>query len=163
VATLERGGPGISRSSISEPGDAIKIDGALAFILTRRRRSRRRDLRALERDTVRKLEQAIAETKEARNGRLMLVAGAVGGRRDLIYLTLLFALVASAAPSRGTLAIRIPGRATQDWRFGNPATRTRAQFHTPAAAVWFLGVRTSADLRMARVRAEALPLIAAGS
>jgi hypothetical protein len=76
VRILARGGPGAVSVEKLEPGDAVKIDGALAFLVTRDDVDRLagQTFDALEADTVAALEQVIAETREARSGRLMLVA-----------------------------------------------------------------------------------------
>jgi hypothetical protein len=76
VAVLERGGPGAVSVERLEPGDALKIDDTLAFVLTRDDVDRLagQTFDTLEHDTVRVLEQTIAETREARSGKLMLVA-----------------------------------------------------------------------------------------
>jgi small-conductance mechanosensitive channel len=89
--TLERGGPGAVSVERLEPGDAIKIDGALAFVVTRDDVDRLggETLESLVSNTVQKLEQAIGETREARSGRLMLAAAIWAGGATVVYLLLL--------------------------------------------------------------------------
>jgi small-conductance mechanosensitive channel len=94
VAVLERGGPGALSVEKLEPGDAIKIDGALAFVLTQDDVDRLsgETFDSLEDDTLRVLRKTIAETREARDGRLMLAAALWAGGATVMYLFLLWAL-----------------------------------------------------------------------
>jgi small-conductance mechanosensitive channel len=94
VATLERGGPGEVSVEKLEPGDAVKIDGALVFVLTQDDVDRLagQTFDSLETDTLRVLEQTIAETREARSGRLMLAAALWAAGATVVYAFLLWAL-----------------------------------------------------------------------
>ena len=94
VTVLERGGPGNVSVEKLEPGDAIKIDGALAFVLTQDDVDRLagETFDSLEADTLRVLEQTIAETREARSGRLMLAAALWAAGATVFYLLLLWVL-----------------------------------------------------------------------
>lgn len=94
MAMLGRGGPGAVSVEHFEPGDAIKIDGVLAFVLARDDVDRLggETLESLSQGTVRRLEQAIAETKEARSGPLMVAAATWAGGATVVYLLLLWVL-----------------------------------------------------------------------
>ena len=94
VALLNRGGPGVVSVEKLEPGDAVKIDGTLAFVLTRDDVDRlgRQTFETLESDTLGALEQVIAETREARSGKLMLAAGLWAAGATALYLLLLWIL-----------------------------------------------------------------------
>jgi small-conductance mechanosensitive channel len=104
VATLERGGPGEVSVERLEPGDAVKIDGALAFMLTKDDVDRLggQTFDALVADARQALEQVIAETREARSGRLMLTAALWVAGATAIYVLLLWVLrrVGRAVTSR---------------------------------------------------------------
>jgi small-conductance mechanosensitive channel len=94
VGLLERGREGkVSVESLA-PGDAIKIDGRLAFVLTREDADplRGETFETLVGDAVRVLEQTIAETREARSGRLMLAAALWAAGATVIYVFALWAL-----------------------------------------------------------------------
>ena len=119
IGSLERGGEGkVSVESLA-PGDAIKIDGRLAFVLTRE------DVDplggdsfgALVGDTVRVLEQTIGETREARSGRLMLAAALWAAGATVIYVFLLWVLgrVGSAVTRR---TLRLAGTTAGHLRIG---------------------------------------------
>ena len=94
IAMLGRGGPGAVSVEHFAPGDAIKIDGVLAFVLARDDVDRLggETLESLSQSTVRRLEQAIAETQEARSGPLMLAAATWAGGATVVYLFLLWVL-----------------------------------------------------------------------
>jgi small-conductance mechanosensitive channel len=94
LAILDRGGPGEVSVERLEPGDAIKIDGAFVFVLARDDvdRLEGQTFDGLEADTLRALEQVIAETREARSGRLMLAAAFGAAGATLVYLLLLWVL-----------------------------------------------------------------------
>ena len=94
VALLERGdGDQVSVERIDR-GDVVKIGGALAFVVANE------DVQVLTGETldtataiaVRALRQVIAETHEARDGRLMLAAAIWAGGATVVYLLLLGAL-----------------------------------------------------------------------
>ncbi len=94
-ALLERGGEGkVSVESIPEQGNVIKVDGSLAFVLTRGDDDPllAQSLDSLTQDTVQTLERAIAETHESRNGRLMLLAALWAGGATLVYMLVLWLL-----------------------------------------------------------------------
>ena len=94
VGLLERGGPGAVTVESLEPGDAIKIDGRLAFVLTKE------DLDPLSGETfegliensVHALERTIAETHEARSARLMFIASMKAGAATVVLILLLWVL-----------------------------------------------------------------------
>ncbi len=105
---LERGGPGAVSVEKLEPGDAVKIDGALVFVLTRDDVDRLggQTFDALEADALRNLERMIAETQEARSARLMLAAALWAVGATVVYLVLLWVLRrAGRAVTRRTLAL----------------------------------------------------------
>ncbi len=94
VALLERGdGDQVSVERIDR-GDVVKIGGALAFVVANE------DVQVLTGETlgtataiaVRALRQVIAETHEARDGRLMLAAAIWAGGATVVYLLLLGAM-----------------------------------------------------------------------
>jgi len=106
VALLERGGPGNVSVERLEPGDAVKIDGSLAFVLAKGDVDplRGETLDSLVQDSVRALEQAIAATREARSGRLLIGAGLWAGGATVVYLGLLWLLrLAGGAVTRRML------------------------------------------------------------
>ncbi len=95
VAALERGGKGEVTVEPAPQGAVIKVDGTLAFILTHGDSG----LEAGEQfdlyvgDVARRLRHAIGETRELRDGRLMLEAGVWAGAATAIYVVLLWGLV----------------------------------------------------------------------
>jgi len=106
VALLERGGPGIVSVERLEPGDAVKIDGSFAFILAKGDVDplRGETLDSLAQDSVRALEQAIAATREARSGSLLIGAALWAGGATVVYLGLLWLLrLAGGAVTRRML------------------------------------------------------------
>ena len=90
---LERGEGKVSAEAIPQ-GEAIKVDGALAFVLTEGDADPLlgQTLESLTQDAVRALEQAIAETREARSGRRMLSNALWAGGATVVYLFLLWLL-----------------------------------------------------------------------
>ncbi len=94
VGLLERGGAGKVTVESVEPGDAVKIDGSLAFLLTRADADplRGETFETFVADAVRALDQVIAETHEARSGRLMLEAALWAAGATAIYGFLLWVL-----------------------------------------------------------------------
>ena len=94
LALLERGGEGRVTVEKIDLGDVIKIDGGLAFILSDS------DVQPLSGDTlatiadraVAALTTAIAETREARNARLMLEAAIWAGIATIVYVLCLLVL-----------------------------------------------------------------------
>jgi small-conductance mechanosensitive channel len=108
VNMLERGGPGAVSVEKLEPGDAVKIDGALVFVLTRDDVDRLggETFEALEAGALRNLERMIAETQEARSARLMLAAALWAAGATVVYLLLLWALARlGRSVTRRTLAL----------------------------------------------------------
>jgi small-conductance mechanosensitive channel len=94
VTLLGQGGPGKVEVEHLEPGDAIKIDGTFAFLLTRDDvdRLRGETFETLVGNAVHALEKTIAETKEARDGRLMLIAAGWAAGATVVYVFLLWGL-----------------------------------------------------------------------
>ena len=88
---LERGGDGRVTVEKNDLGSLVKIDGGLAFVISEN------DVEPLSGETlgtttdavVDALNKAIAETREVRDGRLMLVAAAWAGGATVTYLILL--------------------------------------------------------------------------
>jgi small-conductance mechanosensitive channel len=108
VNMLERGGPGAVSVEKLEPGDAVKIDGALVFVLTPDDVDRLggQTFDALEAGALRNLERMIAETQEARSARLMLAAALWAAGATVVYLLLLWALARlGRSVTRRTLAL----------------------------------------------------------
>src|SRR5207245_2762506 len=91
---LGRGGPGAVSVEPVPQGSMVKIDGSLAFIVTEG------DIDPLEeqttesvaRDAAKALEQAIAETHEARSGEQMIRAAIWAGGATLVYFLALWLL-----------------------------------------------------------------------
>jgi small-conductance mechanosensitive channel len=94
LALLEGGGPGAVSVEKLDAGDAVKIDGRLAFVLTRDDVDRLggQTLGGLEADTLRALERVIAETREARNVRVMLLAALWAAGATIVYVLLLWGI-----------------------------------------------------------------------
>jgi small-conductance mechanosensitive channel len=119
VALLERGGEGKVTVESLAPGDAIKIDGMLAFMLTKDDSHPLRGVtfEAAVSDAVRMLEQTIAETREARSGRLMLAAALWAAGATLIYVVLLWVLrrVGRAVTAR---MLRLADATAEQFRIG---------------------------------------------
>ena len=94
VGLLDRGGPGAVTIDHLDEGDAVKIDGRLAFMVTKDdvEPLRGETLETLTQDSVRVLNQVIAETREARSGRLMVNAVIWAAGATVIYLLLLWLL-----------------------------------------------------------------------
>ncbi|MEO8303606.1 MAG: mechanosensitive ion channel domain-containing protein [Betaproteobacteria bacterium] len=94
VEVLERGGPGAVSVESLEPGDAVKVDGMLAFMLTRDDADKLSGETFAEtvRNAVRALERTIGETQEARDGRRMLMAALWAMGATLVYVLLLWVL-----------------------------------------------------------------------
>jgi small-conductance mechanosensitive channel len=92
---LQQGGPEKVEIEHLEPGDAVKIDGKFAFLLTPADvdKLRGETFESLVGNAVGALERTIAETKEARNGRLMLFAALWAVGATVVYVLLLLALV----------------------------------------------------------------------
>ncbi len=92
---IGRGGPGNVGVEAVPQGSMVKIDGSLAFIVTEG------DVDALEEQTTdsvarlaaKALEQAIAETQEARSGERMIRAGIWAGVATVVYVLVLWGLV----------------------------------------------------------------------
>ncbi len=93
-ALLDRGGPGTVEVEAIPQGNVIKIDGSPAFVLSNDDANPLfgPTLEVITRSAVQALERAISETKEARNGRLMLAAALWAGGATLIYLFVLWFL-----------------------------------------------------------------------
>jgi hypothetical protein len=108
AAALDRGGPGKVTVEKLDPGDAIKVDGALAFVLTRNDVDKLggETLESLGAEAVRALEQAIAETREARSARLIVASALWAAGATVVYGCLLWVLrVLGRALSRRMLAL----------------------------------------------------------
>ena len=92
LSILDRGGPGTVSVEKLEPGNVIKVDGTLAFVITRDDvdRLEGQTFEGLEADALRALEKVIAETREARSGRLMLEAALWAAGATVVYLLLLW-------------------------------------------------------------------------
>ena len=94
LGLLERGGEGGIAIEKIDLGNAVKIDGGYAFVVVEG------DVEPLSGETldsvtdaaIEALRLAIAETREARDGRLMLGAATWAGGATVIYLLLLLAL-----------------------------------------------------------------------
>ena len=94
LVLLERGGEGRATFEKIDLGNAVKIDGGFAFIVAEG------DVEPLSGETlatltevaVETLKIAIAETREARDGRRMLVAAMWAGGATITYLLLLVML-----------------------------------------------------------------------
>ena len=106
LGLLERGGDGKITVEKIDVGNVVKIDGGLAFIIADS------DVDPLSDDTldtvtaraVEALSKAIAETKEARDARLMLAAAIWAGGATVIFLLLLAALRFSARATARRMA-----------------------------------------------------------
>jgi small-conductance mechanosensitive channel len=94
LALLERGGEGRISFERIDLGNAIKIDGGLAFVVAEGDPEplTGETLDSVTELTVKNLLLAIAETREARDGRLLLRAAIWAGGATIIYLLLLVAL-----------------------------------------------------------------------
>ncbi len=94
LGLLERGGEGRITVDKSDVGNVLKIDGGLAFIISES------DVEPLSGETLdtvtdaaeSALATAIAETREARDGRLMVAAAVWSGGATVVYLLLLVVL-----------------------------------------------------------------------
>jgi small-conductance mechanosensitive channel len=94
LGLLERGGEGRITVDKSDVGNVVKIDGGLAFIVSES------DIEPLSGETlgtvtdaaVDALAKAIAETREARDARLMVAAALWAGGATIVYLVLLVIL-----------------------------------------------------------------------
>jgi len=107
-ALLERGGPGQVRIETEPEGAVVKIDGALAFVIANDDVDRLGGdvLDAAAGDAKRALEQVIAETREARDTRLMGAAALWAGGATVVYLGLLWVIrVVGHALSRRMLRL----------------------------------------------------------
>jgi small-conductance mechanosensitive channel len=107
-ALLERGGDGkVTIESIPQ-GAVVKIDGALAFVIANDDADplAGETLESVAHAGAQALEKAIAETKEARDTRLIARAAAWAGGATLVYVLLLWALrVAGRAVTRRILRL----------------------------------------------------------
>ncbi len=94
LALLERGGEGRIAVERIDLGNAIKIDGGLAFVVAGDDPEplTGETLDSVTESTVEKLKLAIAETREARDGQLLLRAAIWAGGATIIYLLLLTAM-----------------------------------------------------------------------
>jgi len=94
LALLERGGEGRISFERIDLGNAIKIDGRLAFVVAEGDPEplTGETLDSVTESTVENLKLAIAETREARDGRLLLGAAIWAGGATIVYLFLLLAL-----------------------------------------------------------------------
>ncbi len=93
-AALDRGGPGkVSVEDIPQ-GKVIKVDGALAFVLTAGDVDPLlgQTLDSLTQDAAQALTRAIGETQEARSGRRMLANLLWAGGATIVYLLVLWLL-----------------------------------------------------------------------
>ncbi len=93
-ALLERGGEGKVTVEAIPQGAAVKIDGAMAFVVTRDDVEQLGDdaVSVVATDAGRALERVIAETREARNFRTMLNSAAWVAVATAILLLLLWSL-----------------------------------------------------------------------
>jgi small-conductance mechanosensitive channel len=91
---LARGGEGKVAVETIPQGRVVKIDGALAFVLAEGDADPLlgQTLDSISDDARRALEQAIAETKEARDARLLLRAAIWAAGATVVYLCLLWLL-----------------------------------------------------------------------
>ena len=94
LVLLERGGEGRIAIEKIDLGNAVKIDGGFAFVIAEGdvEPLSGETLATLTDVTVETLKIAIAETREARDGRLMLVAAMWAGGATITYLLLLVLL-----------------------------------------------------------------------
>jgi len=94
LALLERGGEGRIAVERIDLGNAIKIDGGLVFVVAEGDPEplTGETLESVTESTVENLKLAIAETREARDGRLLLGAAIWAGGATIVYLLLLLAL-----------------------------------------------------------------------
>jgi len=91
---LGRGGPGSVVVEAVPQGSIVKIDGSLAFFVTEGDVDPLQDqtTEGVAREAAKALEQAIAETHEARSGERMIRAGIWAGGATLVYLLVLWVL-----------------------------------------------------------------------
>ena len=126
IAALERGGPGIVGVEKRPGGASLSIDGKMALIIANE------DLDQLGgelldvavADTKRALEQVIAETREARSGRLMLLAALWAVGATVVYAVLLWLLrrVGKALSQR---VLSFASRTVEEARIGGAAILRR--------------------------------------
>ncbi|HUL96070.1 MAG TPA: mechanosensitive ion channel domain-containing protein [Usitatibacter sp.] len=92
---LQRGGPGKVGTEATPQGVAVKVDDALAFLVTPADADvpKALGLEATAQAAAERLAHAITETSEVRDVRAMLLAGAYAAAGLVIYLVLLWALV----------------------------------------------------------------------
>ena len=126
LGLLERGGDGAITVDKIDVGNVIKIDGGLAFIIADS------DVQPLSGDTldtvteraVEALSKAIAETKEARDARLMLAAALWAGGATVVFL-LLLALLRIAAHGTARRIARVADHAAERVKIGGGEVVTR--------------------------------------
>lgn len=126
ASLLDRGGPGVVTLEGLASGVAVKIDGAYAFMIAHDDVDRHDGevLDTVAADAKRALEQAIAETREARSSRLMFAAALWAGGATVVYLGLLWLLLwLGRALSRRTMAL--VSRTVEEVRIGGTAILRR--------------------------------------
>ncbi len=128
MALLERGQGGVVTSDTEGTGRVVKIDGSLAFIVAEA------DVDALSGETlatasaaaVEALKLAIAETREARSGQLMLAAALWAGGATVVYLVLLWLLRLGGIALRRRL-LRLAEETAEHFRIGGAEILHRAR------------------------------------
>ena len=126
LGLLERGGEGKITVEKIDVGDVVKIDGGLAFIIADS------DVEPLSGDTldtvteraVEALSKAIAETREARDARLMFEAALWAGGATVVFLLLLAALRLAARASARRIAM-LANHAAEKVKIGGGELVTR--------------------------------------
>ncbi len=116
---LDRGGEGKVTVEPIPQGSVVKIDGALAFIVTEGDADPLLDQtpEAVVRDAAKALELAVDETREARSGERMIRAGMWAGGATLVYAAALWllALIARVVTSR---MVRVAENTAEHVRIG---------------------------------------------
>ena len=94
IRLLDRGGAGKVTVDHAPQGSIVEIDGTLAFVITTGDvvSLHGETLESATADAVVALERVVAETREARDGRMLMIAAAWAGVATLVYLLALWAL-----------------------------------------------------------------------
>ncbi len=116
---LGRGGPGKVSVEAAPQGKVVKIDDSLAFIVSEGDVDPflEQTTESVARDAAKALEQAVAESQEARSGERMIRAGIWAGGATVVYLVALWLLALTARVVTGRM-LRIAGDTAQQIRVG---------------------------------------------